>query len=282
MGGIAIWILSNYRLVLAVLALGFASAYSYRLGDEHATRRCEKETARLREAAQASADRHSAEYELDSRRYQLEAHIRDLELSTFALPDGTSVRGLIRADATGRGTIDNPSGDLKLLADRVMIADHEVGRLEAGARVENQRAVIEVSAPRFNLTGNADTSLADLAPVQTQDQALIRHDVAVAGGTDATHQDARPGMNDNRLHRADTPHVADVELVAHRCQLVEHVLRQRRRDLKSAFSRMRVVRALERRADDGFLFERLLHVHRRQQAPFKAVRCRSFIRRGQD
>jgi outer membrane protein assembly complex protein YaeT len=110
----------------------------------------------------------SGEYDLDTRQYQVEAHARQVELSGLTLPDGTAVRGRIWLDAVSRGTLDDPSGDLKVSGENLEVAGQNVGRVEAGARVANQRAEMEASIPRWNMSATGDAGLRDPYPARAQ------------------------------------------------------------------------------------------------------------------
>ena len=119
----------------------------------------------------------SAEYDADTRQYQFEAHARDFDLSGLTLPNGTAVRGRIRLDAAGRGNVSDPSGDLKFAGENIDFAGHEAGRIEAAVKVANQRAEIEATVPRWNVTATGGAGLRDPYPAKAQVR-LNRLDVA--------------------------------------------------------------------------------------------------------
>ncbi|HEY2012970.1 MAG TPA: translocation/assembly module TamB domain-containing protein, partial [Bryobacteraceae bacterium] len=110
----------------------------------------------------------SGSYDLDSRQYQFRARTQGVELSSLALPDGTPVRGALSLDASGQGSIDNPAGELKLTADRVLVAGREFGHLELAAHAANRQATLEAAAPKFNVTTTAKTGTAEPYPATVQ------------------------------------------------------------------------------------------------------------------
>ena len=95
------------------------------------------------------------EYDIGSGRFSFEAAGKDLKIETLKLPDETPVNGKVNLSASGTGTFDSPSVDLKLQATDVEIREQLVGTLDATAALRNQQALIEVRAPRLNLSSNA-------------------------------------------------------------------------------------------------------------------------------
>ena len=172
------------------------SAYQQPLGQLTARahlrgRRFDVSGFRLGDGLQAAA-----EYDLDTGQYQFQAHASDLELSALTLPDGTPVRGMMQLDAAGRGTIDDPSGEVKVVADRVRVGGQDLGRFDAVVKAGNHQAEIEASAPRFNLTAAAKAGLREPYPATaalhlTQSdlaQLPVSLDLPLAGSVSAVVQ----------------------------------------------------------------------------------------------
>jgi outer membrane protein assembly complex protein YaeT len=107
-------------------------------------------------------------YNLDSRRYQLQANAQDWRLSQLTLPDGTPVRATVTIDAAGQGSLDDPAGNLKLVAENIQYGSRDLGRAELSARGANRRVELEALAPKFHLAATAQTATRDPYPATLQ------------------------------------------------------------------------------------------------------------------
>lgn len=95
-------------------------------------------------------------YSFDSGQFQFRATGRDLEWRNLALPDGSPILGLMDLTASGSGTVDQPSIDLKIDARDVQIKQKLLGQVSLNAALRDEQLKIELAAPRFNLASTAD------------------------------------------------------------------------------------------------------------------------------
>jgi outer membrane protein assembly complex protein YaeT len=137
-----------------------------------------------------------AEYDIGSGQFSFDATGKNLNIDNLKLSDETPVRGLVNLSASGTGTLDRPTVDLKLLVTNVEIRQQVVGTLDATAALRNQQALIEVRAPRLNLASNARIETRAPYPVEFElkasdsDLSLLAVPIGpgqtLAGSIDAT------------------------------------------------------------------------------------------------
>src|SRR3990172_8159995 len=129
--------------------------------------------------------------------------------------------------------------------------------LKSGLPCAREMAATKTDDARNRTIGTSETSHS-IAGISLHSPC---HYVAVPRWTHAAHEDAASRMDEDPLYRADSSHVADVELVAEKRKLLEDMARKGRRYSKRYLDRAGKVRSAEAGADDRGRFERLLHVH---------------------
>ena len=101
----------------------------------------------------------SGTYNLDTRQYQAEAHTRDLRLVGLTIGEGVPIRGQLDLNASGNGTIDNPSADLQLRSQDLTIQDRPVGSMVLNARAENQKVALDLRADRYRMAASGEVQV---------------------------------------------------------------------------------------------------------------------------
>ncbi|MCW5978886.1 MAG: translocation/assembly module TamB domain-containing protein [Bryobacteraceae bacterium] len=101
-------------------------------------------------------------YGLDTRAYEVEAAADGLELTGLSLPDQPPIRGVLHLNASGAGSVDDPSLEANLKLASVQFGERDLGDIAADARVENRQAVVRLNAPGFALA--ADAAIGTEAP----------------------------------------------------------------------------------------------------------------------
>ncbi len=111
----------------------------------------------IRSAQDINADRidGSLSYNLESEQFQFEAKGRDLKWSRPVFQDRGSIKGTINLTASGTGTLEQPSIDLKVETGDLQVREKSLGPIKIDARLRNEKLSIEAAAPRFNLSSTA-------------------------------------------------------------------------------------------------------------------------------
>jgi outer membrane protein assembly complex protein YaeT len=94
-------------------------------------------------------------YSPDSSKFQFQASGKNLTWETLTLSDGSPVQGMVNLIASGTGTIDQPSIDMKLECGDLKIGQKSFGAISASGTLRNDQIAIETTAPRFNLSSTA-------------------------------------------------------------------------------------------------------------------------------
>jgi len=108
----------------------------------------------------------SGRYHLETGAYDFTLGSSNLQLVGLTLPDGRALRGGVSLKGKGEGSVRSPAGELTLAADRLRLAEHDLGLVSLDAAVANKRADVELSAARFGLTAHAVADLIDTYPAR--------------------------------------------------------------------------------------------------------------------
>ncbi len=108
----------------------------------------------------------SGSYNLDTRQYQAEAATRNFTLTGLTVGEGMPIRGPLELNASGTGTIDNPSADLQLRSDGLEVQGRPIGPLLVNARAENQKVALDLRAERYRASASGEVQIP--APHQTR------------------------------------------------------------------------------------------------------------------
>lgn len=119
-------------------------------------------------------------YSLDTGRYELEAEGAGLALVPAHLPGGAQINGTLSLEASGTGTIENPSFDLQLGSNDLHAWRKPLGPVSVTARIRGPEAGIRALAPDLDLSSDAALTLRDPWPFQVTVQARDS-DLAAAG-----------------------------------------------------------------------------------------------------
>jgi outer membrane protein assembly complex protein YaeT len=111
----------------------------------------------LRDAQNPDSDRVDASfiYSLDSEQFKFEAQGDALRLEQWTLPDGSPIEGAVNLTASGAGTFDAPSIQMKLETQDLRMKEISLGPIKLDASLQNDRISLDASVPRFNITSTA-------------------------------------------------------------------------------------------------------------------------------
>jgi outer membrane protein assembly complex protein YaeT len=111
----------------------------------------------LRNPQTPDSDRIDADlaYSFDSDQFRFRATGKDLELGKLASPDGGFIQGAMDFTASGSGTADQPSMDLKIDARDTRLKQMSLGPLSLNATLRNEQLAIEAAAPSLNVAATA-------------------------------------------------------------------------------------------------------------------------------
>ncbi|MEO7652704.1 MAG: translocation/assembly module TamB domain-containing protein [Bryobacteraceae bacterium] len=91
-----------------------------------------------------------------------------MALTALTLPGGTPIRGAIKLDAKGEGSLQNPTVNANLSAENLQVRDNNVGSVTAAVAIANHQAKVDLAAPKYHLTGNVVTGTKAPYPAQFQ------------------------------------------------------------------------------------------------------------------
>ncbi len=129
-------------------------------------------------------------YVFGTRGYDLELRTNNIAIVDMRLPDGQPLRGDLRLEAEGSGTLDRPSGKLQLAVSELRLAEHDLGGVLADASIANAQADVRITADRFSteLTGIIDT----FAPYKRRRRCAHRRTRSRRAAHQARHAADRP------------------------------------------------------------------------------------------
>ena len=110
-------------------------------------------------------------YHLDRRALNLQVESEQLRLLNLTLPDGAPVRAALELEARAHGTLEDPTGTARVVADELLLRGEDLGRLTVAANVAGKQAHVQARADKFRL--DADAHLSTVAPYQTDMQVLV-------------------------------------------------------------------------------------------------------------
>ena len=94
-------------------------------------------------------------YALNSDQFQFYASGKDLQLKRLALPNGPPIQGMWNLAASGSGTIEQPSIDIKMATDDFRIRQQSLGPVALIAVLKNNNLKLEGAAPRLEIDATA-------------------------------------------------------------------------------------------------------------------------------
>jgi len=106
-----------------------------------------------------------ARYNLDNQSYEFKADAPRFELTSLKLGDRV-LAGVLSLTGSGKGTVDNPTGTLKVSGENLRYGDDALGNLEATLQAENREATLRASAPRFSLDLAGSVGVDEPHPVE--------------------------------------------------------------------------------------------------------------------
>jgi outer membrane protein assembly complex protein YaeT len=89
-------------------------------------------------------------YSLDSDQFSFRADGKALQWKDLSLADGSSIDAEMNLAASGSGTLDHLSIDLKMDTHDLQLQQRSLGPLSMDAALRNERLTIEAALPRFN------------------------------------------------------------------------------------------------------------------------------------
>jgi outer membrane protein assembly complex protein YaeT len=100
-------------------------------------------------------------YHLKDKSYVIDAGTLPLPITSMEV-NGNAIRGIASFSAKGEGTVDNPSGEVKLNTTLLHVGDKDLGSVDAEVQVANKQAQVQASASKFNT--NIDGTISTDAP----------------------------------------------------------------------------------------------------------------------
>ena len=97
----------------------------------------------------------TSRYSFDSDQFRFQATGKELEWKQLALPDGSPIQGTMNLVASGSGTVDQPSIDVKIDAPDIQLRQRSLGPVSLNAALRNEQLTIEAAAPRLNISSTA-------------------------------------------------------------------------------------------------------------------------------
>jgi len=94
-------------------------------------------------------------YDLDSGQFEFQADGRGMSITQLKLPGGYPVQGVFAAAASGTGTLDQPSVDIRLNTGDAHLRQIPLGPLSIEGSLREGQLTIGASAPRFNIDSTA-------------------------------------------------------------------------------------------------------------------------------
>jgi outer membrane protein assembly complex protein YaeT len=129
-------------------------------------------------------------YDLNSGRYQVQAEGKGLAFKRLSLPGGSPIQGTMNLIASGAGTIDQPSLDIKVESSGFQVWHISSGPLSINAALRNEQLTMEALIPKFNIVSTAHAVNRDPYPFKFDLQAvnsdLSRLDLKGASGQPLT------------------------------------------------------------------------------------------------
>jgi outer membrane protein assembly complex protein YaeT len=106
----------------------------------------------LRDPENPDSDRIDANftYSLDSDQFKFRANGKTLKWKDLTLPDGSPVDAQADLAASGSGTLDHLTIDLKMDTDDLRLRQQSLGPVSLNAALRNEGLTIEAALPRFN------------------------------------------------------------------------------------------------------------------------------------
>jgi outer membrane protein assembly complex protein YaeT len=116
-------------------------------------------------------------FDLDSHEYEVELDGKNLQSSSLLLPGGVTLAGTFDVKATGKGMLDNPTGQLRVQGRELQIAKYPVGDLLLGVQFVNHHAAVDLTAPSLQMSAQLGIEMREGYPIQfefTDDHTPIR------------------------------------------------------------------------------------------------------------
>lgn len=95
-------------------------------------------------------------YEMNSEQFQFQANGENLAIKRTILPNEIPVEGTLQLQASGTGTLKQPSIDLTLESDNLQIRQNPVGPFSVIAALRNDRLTIETLISNYNIASTVD------------------------------------------------------------------------------------------------------------------------------
>ena len=169
--------LASPRATLAMQAADLA-AYGERLGTLAADAELVDRDVRLKELRlskpQPDGDGSltvSGSYHLDRHTFNLQLDSEQLRLVNLTLPDAVPIRGSLALEAHAQGTLEDPTGTARLVAEQLLVRGEDLGRLTVDANVAGQQAHVQAHSDKFRI--DADAQLGTVAPYQADLRVLV-------------------------------------------------------------------------------------------------------------
>ncbi len=103
-------------------------------------------------------------YALDAGRFQFQAKGKNLAIAHPASKSNSTIQGTVTLDASGNGTIENPSVDLKLESSDLQVRQKPLGPVSVIAELRNEALTINTLVPNFNISSSALVTVRDPYP----------------------------------------------------------------------------------------------------------------------
>ena len=103
--------------------------------------------------------RGSATFDAETQEYAVDIASEGLRLTGLRLPSGQDVSGSFDLRAEGTGTLEAPAIDASLAARELVVAEQEIGELDATASLQNGLARLTAKAPKLKLDAEAQSQL---------------------------------------------------------------------------------------------------------------------------
>jgi outer membrane protein assembly complex protein YaeT len=124
------------------------------------------------EKAEGEELRVSGRYDTASGTFAIQADGSELKLKRLTLPEAPTISANVSLNADGSGTLENPSGILKLSARDLKVNGEGVGPVDLDVNVANHRARITAKAPSYGVTTDASIGTERPYPAEVQIHAV--------------------------------------------------------------------------------------------------------------